>query len=104
MEVFSFRIQNAPKKSTSPWLQDMKKIFSSSIPWKMIQRQTTRKLLGQVIKSEKLQKLELEFFLLLFPSDSYSLFLIYTGNLKVAPEKKSPSPKVLVSTQNLNLT
>ena len=70
----------------------------------MIQRQTTRKLLGQVTKSEKLQKLELEFLLLLFLSDSYSLFFIYTGNFKVAPEKKSPPPKVSVSTQNLNLT
>ena len=76
----------------------IKKKFRFTIPWKIrIQRQTTRKLLGQGTKSEKWWKLQLEYFFLsfflffCFLRFIFIIFYIYTGSFQVLPKKITPS-------------
>ena len=64
------------------------------------EKETTRKLLGQATKSEKLQKLQLESFFLLLLLFEIVFIIFYTGTFQFPPEKTSPPPKVPTPTQN----
>ena len=94
VEVFSsnqYRMSPRNLEFFQPLATIYKKSFSSTILWKIrIQRQTTRKLLGQGTKSDKWQKLQLESFFLF---EIHIIFYIHR-EFSSPTWKRPPLPKV----------